>query len=106
MSDDKEKKLIFIYNATSGTLTGIKDYFHKAFKPSTYGCQLCAVTYGAFGMKNDWKKFIKDMDVPVNFLKKDKFKFEFLHRDEFHEKYKTERIIRRYLIEDLIMICV
>ncbi len=87
MSDDKEKKLIFIYNATSGTLTGIKDYFHKAFKKSTYQCRLCAVTYGAFGMKKEWKNFTKDLDVPVDFMKKDKFSFEFLHKDEFKEKY-------------------
>ena len=90
MSEKNNKKLVFVYNATSGILTGIKDYFVKAFKPSSYQCNLCAVTYGAFGMKKEWKNFTKDLDVPVDFMKKDKFSFEFLHIDEFEEKYEVQ----------------
>jgi hypothetical protein len=89
MSEDDSKKLIFVYNADSGGFfTGLKDTLHKTFRKSTYECNLCAVTFGAFGMKKDWKNFVNDLDVPVEFKKKDKFEFEFLHKDEFNEKYK------------------
>lgn len=90
MSEDNGKKLIFVYNADSGGFfTGLKDTLHKILRKSTYQCNLCAVTFGAFGMKKDWKNFVNDLDVPVEFKKKDKFKFEFLHKDEFNEKYKV-----------------
>ena len=90
MSKDDGKKLIFVYNAESGgVFTAFKDTLHKTFRKSTYQCNLCAVTFGAFGMKKDWKNFVNDLDVPVEFKKKDKFKFEFLHKDEFNEKYNA-----------------
>lgn len=88
MSEESQKILIFVYNADSGGFfTGLKDTLHKTFRKSTYECNLCAVTFGAFGMKKDWKNFVNNLDVPVEFKKKDKFKFEFLHKDEFNEKY-------------------
>ena len=34
-------------------------------------------TFGAFSMKKDWKSFINNLKIDV----------EFLHRDEFEEKY-------------------
>lgn len=89
--EEGKRKLIFVYNANAGgPLTGLKDTLHKTFRKSTYQCNLCQVTFGAFGMKKDWKNFINDLDNPVEFMKKDKFKFEFLHRDEFEDKYVIE----------------
>ncbi|TFG01754.1 MAG: hypothetical protein EU539_13715 [Promethearchaeota archaeon] len=86
--DEGKTKLIFIYNADSGgPIAGLKDTLHKTFRKSTYECNLCQVTFGAFGMKKDWKKFVDNLDTPVEFMKKDKFKFEFLHKDEFEDKY-------------------
>lgn len=41
-------------------------------------------------MKKNWKNFVNDLDVSVEFKKKDKFQFEFLHKDEFSEKYKIK----------------
>ncbi len=75
MSDDK--KLVFIYNADSGLLNSVKDYFHKKRKPETYQCNLCMQTFGGISMKKDWKSYIKDLDIPT----------EFLHKDEFEKKY-------------------
>ena len=82
-----EKRLVFIYNADSGVVNTVKDWWHKLLRPSTYSCNLCVQTFSAFGMKKDWKEFINKLNVPVEFLKKDKFSLEFLHRDEFKEKY-------------------
>jgi hypothetical protein len=102
MSEEPEKKLVFVYNAESGgAFTALKDTLHKTFRKSTYECNLCAVTFGAFGMKRDWKNFVNDLDVPVEFKKKDKFKFEFLHKDEFNQKYnvKDAKFPSAYLLD-------
>ena len=69
--------LVFVYNADGGTINGIKDYFHKIFSPSTYDCNLCGISFGLGGMKKDWKNYIEELSLPV----------EFLHRDEFNEQY-------------------
>jgi len=91
IGEEKQTKLIFVYNADSGGFfTALKDTLHKSFRKSTYECNLCAVTYGTFGMKKDWKNFVNDLDVPVEYMKKDKFKFEFLHKDEFNERYNVK----------------
>lgn len=91
MNEISEVKLIFIYNADAGGFfAGIKDTLHKTFRKSTYQCNLCAVTFGAFGMKKEWKKYVNNLDAPVEFFKKNKFKFEFLHKDEFEDKYVIE----------------
>lgn len=72
-----QHKLVFVYNADSGKLNALKDAIHKIVRPSTYPCSLCAVTYGNLGMKNEWRTFVNELGVPV----------EFLHRDEFCEQY-------------------
>lgn len=78
MSDDIE--LVFIYNANSGVISTIKDIWKKILRPSSYQCNLCTQTFGVFSMKKDWKEFIKRLKINV----------EFLHRDEFEEKYKID----------------
>lgn len=103
MGQEEDSMLIFVYNADSGGLfTGLKDTLHKTFRKSTYECNLCQVTFGAFGMKKDWKNFVNDLDVPVEFKKKDKFKFDFLHKDEFNEKFKVAdaKFPSAYILDD------
>ncbi len=78
-SGKDEETLIFVYNADSGLFNAFKDYFRKAVSPSTYGCNLCGITFGALGMRKDWKSFIAHLDMPV----------EFLHRDEFLTHYPS-----------------
>ena len=77
MSGDGEDLLVFVYNADSGVFSEIKDYVHKTVSPSTYDCPLCALTYGKTGMRREWKKFLKELGLPV----------EFVHRDEMAKKY-------------------
>jgi hypothetical protein len=78
MSD--ERKLVFIYNADSGLLNAVKDYFHKKRSPETYECNLCMQTFGGISMKKDWKSYINNLDIPT----------EFLHKDEFEKKYDVK----------------
>ena len=75
-------KLIFVYNADSGLFNLLTDTAHKLLSPETYSCNLCAITYGSFGMKKDWKEFLKSIDIPV----------EFLHRNELKKKYGISNI--------------
>jgi len=74
-------RLLFVYNADGGLLSGLKDAFHKILSPATYPCSLCAVTHGATSMRPEWKAFIKTLPVAV----------EFLHRDEFVRGYPQWR---------------
>lgn len=73
-----EQQLIFVYNADSGLFNSLNNFAHKIFSPSTYQCNLCALTYGNFLMKQEWKNFIESLPVQTVFL----------HKDEFINQYK------------------
>ncbi len=79
MSEDL--KLLFVYNANSG-FSIVKDFFHKMLKPETYPCNLCGLTYGNFSMKKEWKEFIENLEVPV----------EFLHRNQFMKRFNLKDV--------------
>ena len=64
-------KLIFIYNADSGIINSIKDFFHKTLRPETYECNLCAVSYGNLAMKSEWKNYINSLGIPVDLLNRE-----------------------------------
>lgn len=103
MNQTLEKKLIFVYNSDAGgAFTALKDTLHKTFRKSTYQCNLCQVTFGAFGMKKEWKNYVDNLEIPVEFKKKDKFQFEFLHRDEFEQQYnvKDAKFPSAYLLDE------
>ncbi len=72
-----EKELIFVYNANSGAFSGVKDFFHRIISPSTYPCNLCQQTFGNFGMKDEWRDFIENLQISSRFLHKDEFQEEF-----------------------------
>ena len=69
--------LVFVYNADSGRLNTLLDMAHKVLSPSTYSCQLCALSHSTFSMLPEWKAFLTSL--PIN--------TEFLHRDELCERY-------------------
>ena len=70
-------KLVFVYNADSGLYNTLTDIAHKIFSPSTYACNLCAITYGTLSMRGEWKEFIEQLEAEL----------EFLHADELKAKY-------------------
>lgn len=74
--------LIFIYNAESGLSNALLDTGRRIFNPSKYPCALCMVTYGPFGMKDDWKTFVTQL--PYNVI--------FLHSDELSEELKKMQL--------------
>ncbi len=69
--------ILFVYNADSGLFNTLTDIAHKIFAPETYECNLCAITYGNFAMRAEWKEFLEGLG----------YGFEFLHRDEFSARY-------------------
>lgn len=68
--------LIFVYNANEDYFSQVADYLHKVFRPKTYVCNLCSLTHSNFGMRAEFKNFIKSLD-----------NLEFLHKDEFYRKF-------------------
>ena len=69
---EDESELIFIYNAKSGLVNEFLDFAHKIVSPSTYNCNLCALSYGNFTMKKKWSDYISSLPVRSTFTYKDK----------------------------------
>lgn len=63
-------ELIFVYNAKSGLGNALLDTGRRIAQPKDYPCALCMITYGPFGIKKDWKDFIKSLPYKVRFLHK------------------------------------
>ena len=80
MPQSSNPTLIFVYNADSGVFNLAADIAHKIFSPQTYACNLCSITHSTFGMKSEWRAYLDTLKLPL----------EFLHADEFKEKYKIE----------------
>ena len=72
-----DKKLIFVYNAKSGAGNALLDFVHKTFRPETYDCNLCALTYPVAWKDPHWKQFLKSLPVDV----------EFEYRNTLEKKY-------------------
>lgn len=80
MSESVTPKIVFVYNADSGVFNLAADIAHKIFSPQTYACNLCALTHSNFGMRKEWKTYLETLRNPL----------EFLHADEFKNKYNLE----------------
>ena len=75
------KEIILAYNAYGGIYPGIEDFFHKIIAPSTYPCNLCYISFGTFGMKDEWKHFLDSLNYKVIQLHKDEFRRNYLPAD-------------------------
>ena len=83
-------QLIFVYNADSGLFNSVTDFAHKIISPATYACNLCALTYGSFSMKNGWKTFVQQLPFEVFFL----------HKNEFEKAYNFPTALPVIFIKD------
>ncbi|NVK65097.1 MAG: GTPase [Flavobacteriales bacterium] len=72
-----ERTLIFVYNAQNDAFNALVDYAHKLFKPSTYKCELCALTHHNFGERKTWKEFKEHSEVEMEFRYIRQFENEF-----------------------------
>src|SRR5205085_12170638 len=82
ITDQALSALIFVYNAESGLFNALSDMAHKLISPETYQCNLCALTYSAFGMRKSWKQFLETLDRPI----------EFLHADELKQQHGVANV--------------
>lgn len=73
----RKPSILFIYNADGGIFNTVSDIAHKIFSPETYSCNLCAITYGNFSIRAEWKKYLETLEAD----------FEFLHRDQLSGQY-------------------
>jgi len=85
-----KRELIFVYNANSGKINAMKDYFHKVVSPKTYDCNLCALTYDVLGMKSEWKRAIEKTGLTTKFL----------HKDELVKKYSLDYELPAILLNE------
>lgn len=85
-----KEKLLFVYNANSDLFSSVTDFAHKIISPTTYACSLCALTYGNFAMKKDWKSFTENLPIETSFL----------HKDQFQKSYSLNADLPAVLIED------
>ncbi len=70
-----EPVLVMIYNADGGLLNAVRDSFWKTFAPASYPCALCALAFGFFTVKREWKAFLNR--VPFETIE--------LHRDDYRK---------------------
>lgn len=71
------RRLIIVYNAEAGLLAGVADSLHKIVSPSTYPCQLCAITYGLAAMRRDWRLFLDGLGLALVFHHRADFRAAF-----------------------------
>jgi hypothetical protein len=88
---DKNSGLVFVYNADRGFFNMMADISHKVLSPSTYPCNLCGLTHGAFSMRKEWRDFLAKIKPPLTFL----------HRDEFRKEFKLKDDLPAIYIKDL-----
>lgn len=74
------EKLIFVYNAFSGTHNAVLDALYKMVSPKSSACNLCKVTHGVFSENPQWKKYRQASEVGMKFL----------HLDEFQKQYASK----------------
>ena len=92
-------KFLFVYNANSDKISVALDFMHKIIRPSTYECDLCAITYGNFGIKKEWEDFIKQLPVKAECIHKDEFRKMFPEiRDDWPAVYKSNNDEMKVLI--------
>ena len=59
-------RLVFIYNARGGALQAMLDLLHKTLSPSTYGCDLCRLTY-TYRMRQPWREYLESLPWEIEF---------------------------------------
>jgi len=67
------KTLLFVYNADSGMLSGVKDYCIIPKSSGKEPCNLSTMIHTPIGMKKDWKRFVRELGLPARFLTRNEF---------------------------------
>ena len=65
------------------------DFAHKLISSSTYGCNLCKLTFNNFGKRKEWKEFTRQSSAKIRFYYKDEFE------RIFNASYKYPVILKK-----------
>ena len=72
------KTLLIVDNTDSGVLPSLKDFSAGTAVPSGAGTRtLSTMTHSPVGMKKEWKRFLKDLEIPSRTLERSEFTSEF-----------------------------
>jgi hypothetical protein len=72
------KTLLIIDNTNSGVLQQLKDFSAgTAVASGAATCTLSTITHSPVGMKKEWKRFLKGLEIPSRTLEKSEFVSEF-----------------------------
>lgn len=87
MSKPGSKTLLIVDSTNKGVLEPLKDFSSGATAASGGGTRtISSITHSPVGMKKEWKRFLKDLDIPSRTLDKNEFQGEFgsgLHQITF-----------------------
>ena len=96
-------KLIFVYNAKSDRMSKMFDFAHKIISPSTYACDLCSLTHGNFGEREEWTQFREATDLEMEFYHIEDFESKFNAKDVYPVIFKiTESGLEKILDKETI----
>ena len=72
------KTLLIVDNIDSGVLPSLKDFSAGTAAASGVGTRtLSTMTHSPVGMKKEWKRFLKDLEIPSRTLERSEFTSEF-----------------------------
>lgn len=69
----QEGSVVFVWNAGEGWQQAVRDTLHKWLDPETYPCRLCQLTYGPFGPREAWRRFVAQCPRPLHFFHREAF---------------------------------
>jgi hypothetical protein len=70
--------LLFVYKTNSSVLGSLKDFSaHTKSASGSDACTLSAITHSPVGMKKEWKRFLKDLEIPSRSLDRNELSSEF-----------------------------
>ncbi len=94
----RNMKLLLVYNTHSDPFSTVVDYVHKMFSPSTYKCDLCALTHHHLGERSVWKNFRKSSGVEMEFMYIRQYERKYKERHNYPVVLKVEEGERKVLI--------
>ncbi|NEU08008.1 hypothetical protein GZH53_06755 [Flavihumibacter sp. R14] len=101
-----DPQLIFVYNANGSLFSRLTDFAHKIVSPSTYACTLCALTYGNFTVKEEWRSFIESLPLETVFMYRDQFELKYGHQGDLPAVYlSTNQSVREVISRKEINYC-
>lgn len=81
--------IVFVYNSNGGPLSEAVSLARKLVSPATFQDRLSALTKGVFGLRDEWRKFVRDLPIGTRFF----------HRDELWAHQGIDATLPAILIE-------